>query len=136
IAPLPPINDDPDQIRQVFINLIDNALKFTPSGGRIQVQWVTKKSPLPTDSPDAGEWLWTTVEDTGVGIPAEDLPHIFDRFYRGGKARARDSSSGSGSGAGLGLAIVKSIIDQHGGRVLAESEIGKGAAFRFALPLR
>lgn len=124
---LPRVYADPDQIRQVFINLIGNAIKFTPPGGKIQVQSAVVQL-------DGGRWLKTQVCDTGDGISGEDLPHIFDRFYRSDKARERDPSSGSGGGAGLGLAIVKSIIDAHVGRVWAESEKGKGTTITFALP--
>jgi signal transduction histidine kinase len=122
---------DPDQIRQVFINLLGNAIKFTPTGGSIQVQSKFVKQGQPSERLDAGTWFVTTVSDTGVGIRAEDLPHIFDRFYRNDGARTHDTG-----GAGLGLAIVKSVIDQHGGRIWAESEVNKGTAITFALPIR
>lgn len=117
----PRIDADPDQMRQIFFNLIGNALKFTPAGGTVHVNWMIEKR--------ANE-LVTTVRDTGTGIGAGDLPHVFDRFYRADKARARATG-----GAGLGLAIVKSIIDAHGGRVWAESEKDKGTALIFALPI-
>lgn len=117
----PRISADPDQMRQIFFNLIGNAVKFTPVGGTVRVNWTIEKR--------ANE-LVTTVRDTGIGIGAGDLPHIFDRFYRADKARARATG-----GAGLGLAIVKSIIDAHGGRVWAESEKDKGTAIIFALPI-
>ncbi len=133
---LPAVNADADQIRQVFINLIGNALKFTPRGGAVDVKSVAVKQAQDSDRLGAGGWLLTTVRDSGVGIPAEDLPHIFDRFYRSDKARARDPATGaSGGGAGLGLAIVKSIVEQHGGRVWAESQVGKGTTLSFALPI-
>ena len=122
---------DPDQIRQIFLNLLGNAIKFTPKGGSIQVRSQIVKQVQSSERLDAGTWLVTTVRDTGVGIPAEDLPHIFDRFYRSDKARARDTG-----GAGLGLAIVKSVVDQHGGRVWAESQVNQGTAITFALPIR
>jgi len=120
-APLPTVSADPDQMRQIFFNLIGNAVKFTPPGGEVRVNWTIEKR--------ANE-LITTVRDTGIGIGAGDLPHVFDRFYRADKARARATG-----GAGLGLAIVKSIVDAHGGRVWAESEKTKGTAMMFALPI-
>lgn len=118
---LPPISADPDQMRQIFFNLIGNAVKFTSQGGEVRVSWAIEKR--------VNE-LITTVRDTGIGVGPGDLPHIFDRFYRADKARARATG-----GAGLGLAIVKSIIDAHGGRVWAESEKDKGTAIMFALPM-
>lgn len=120
VTDIPIIKADPDQMQQIFFNLIGNAVKFTPEGGTVQVNW--------TIDMRAHE-LITTVRDSGIGISAVDLPHIFDRFYRADKARARTTG-----GAGLGLAIVKSIIDAHGGRVWAESERDSGTAIMFALP--
>ncbi len=131
---LPRVNADPDQIRQVFLNLLGNALKFTPSGGTVQARSQVVRQAQSSDRLGAGVWLLSKVIDSGVGIPAEDLSRVFDRFYRSDKARTRDP--GSNGGAGLGLAIVKSIVDQHGGRVWAQSEIGKGTEITFALPLR
>jgi signal transduction histidine kinase len=75
------------------------------------------------------------VRDTGQGIAAEDLPYIFDRFYRGDKSRTRGPSTSSGGGTGLGLAIVKSIIEAHAGQIRATSEIGKGTEISFTLPV-
>lgn len=124
---LPLVNADADQFRQVFINLIGNAIKFTPRGGRIDAHATVG------DRPHQRNELTIMVHDNGVGISADDLPHIFDRFYRSDKARARDASAGSG--AGLGLAIVKSIIDAHRGRVWARSENGIGATIAFSLPI-
>jgi two-component system phosphate regulon sensor histidine kinase PhoR len=132
---LPPISADPDQIRQVFINLLGNALKFTPRGGSIQIQSRVVRQPSASERLDAGKWLLTRVSDTGVGIPKEDLPRIFDRFYRSDKARVYDPSADSGGGSGLGLAIVKSIVEQHRGRVWAESVPSGGASISFALPI-
>ncbi|HEX7588172.1 MAG TPA: ATP-binding protein [Anaerolineae bacterium] len=123
------VHADPDQIRQVFINLLGNALKFTPSGGSVSVQSHLVRQLNPSARLDVGTWFVTRVSDTGAGIPTEDLSHVFDRFYRSDKSRARDTG-----GAGLGLAIVKSVIDQHGGRVWAESEPNRGTVISFALP--
>ncbi len=126
---LPTINADADQLRRVFINLIDNALKFTPQGGRVQVRLTTPNAAT-RQTLGAGRWVVASVRDTGMGIPAEDLPRIFERFYRSDKARARATG-----GSGLGLAIVKSIVDAHAGKIWAESDVGKGASISFALPV-
>jgi signal transduction histidine kinase len=141
---LPFVHVNPDQIRQVCINLLGNAIKFTPPGGAIRVQ-VSMLEGRTSSQLGRGRWLVTQVCDTGMGIPEEDLPHVFERFYRSGKVRARDpfedlgrtaTPPGSGGGAGLGLAIVKSILDAHSGRVWAESQEGKGTVMTFALPLQ
>ncbi|MEW5718507.1 MAG: ATP-binding protein [Chloroflexota bacterium] len=130
---LPSIQANPDQIRRVFINLIGNALKFTPAGGKVDVTFAVVSSAKHSSRLPAGRWIVSIVHDTGGGIPPDDLPHIFERFYRSDKARARVSEASSG-GAGLGLAIVKSIVEAHGGRVWAESEKDKGTSLAFALP--
>jgi signal transduction histidine kinase len=127
---LPRLKVDQDQIRQVLINLIDNAIKFTARGGSIRVTLAMLKQQHEDRILTAGAWVLTTVADTGIGIPPDDLPHVFDRFYRSDKARARATG-----GAGLGLAIVKSIVDHHGGRVWAESTPGAGTAVVVALPI-
>jgi two-component system phosphate regulon sensor histidine kinase PhoR len=114
---LPPIAADRDRIEQVLVNLLHNSIKFTPSGGGITISAIS-----------SGDSLQVSVADTGVGIPADDLPRIFERFYKADRAR-------SGGGTGLGLAIVKHIIEAHGGKVWAQSKEGKGATFTFTLPL-
>ena len=101
---------DPDAVRQVLTNLLENSLRYTPVGGRITC-W--------TRPEDGGVMLG--VSDTGQGIAAEHLPRIFERFYRVDAARSRDEG-----GTGLGLAIVKHLVEAHGGRVGAESERGRG----------
>jgi len=109
---------DRERIVQLMTNLIGNALKFTPRGGGVSVRL--------EEGPDE---VTIVVRDTGHGIPADELPRIFDRFYRGtntGEARA--------SGSGLGLAIVRSIVDMHGGRIDLTSEVGRGTEFRITLP--
>jgi two-component system, OmpR family, phosphate regulon sensor histidine kinase PhoR len=116
--PLPEIVVDPDRIQQVVTNLVHNAIKFTPAGGCITL------SALPNAA--AGEVV-ISVHDTGVGIASEDLPRIFERFYKADRARA-------GGGTGLGLAIAKHIVQAHGGRIWAESAVGKGSTFFFTLP--
>ncbi|MBI5652399.1 MAG: HAMP domain-containing protein [Chloroflexi bacterium] len=128
-ANLPAVNVDPDHIRRVLINLIDNALKFTPANGAIEIRLARTHSSA-GEFPGVGDWIVMTVRDTGVGIAAEDLPLIFERFYRGDKARTRATG-----GTGLGLAIVKSIIDAHAGQLHATSEIGTGTEISFALPV-
>jgi two-component system phosphate regulon sensor histidine kinase PhoR len=107
-----------DQIGQALINLLDNAVKYTPEGGSITVS-VT----------DAGDEIQVTVADTGIGIPREHLNRIFERFYRVDKNRSRELG-----GTGLGLSIVKHIIQTHGGRVWVQSELEGGSAFSFSLP--
>ncbi|MDR7400916.1 MAG: ATP-binding protein [Armatimonadota bacterium] len=109
---------DRDRLEQVLTNLIDNALKYTPAGGRVEV----------AVHPRAGE-VEVTVSDTGRGIPAEDLPHVFERFYRADRSRTR----GSG-GTGLGLAIARHIVEAHGGRIAVRSRPGEGTTFTVVLP--
>ncbi len=104
------VKHDPQRIGQVVSNLVGNAVKFNPRGGRVRV------SVRPTRDGAVIE-----VRDTGIGIPPDELPHIFDRFYRGAQSESRSS------GSGLGLAIVKSIVDMHGGRVVVESRPGDGS---------
>jgi two-component system phosphate regulon sensor histidine kinase PhoR len=111
---------DPLKVSQVCANLLDNALKYTPHGSRIDV----------TARLHEGE-VEVCVRDNGPGIPEADLPHIFERFYRVDKGRSRETG-----GTGLGLSIVKHTVQLHGGRVWVESELGKGTAFYFTLPQR
>ncbi len=109
---------DPDALRQVFTNLFDNALRHTPPGGRIRVL-----AELVSDS------VRLSVEDSGTGIPSDQLPRIFERFYRVDAGRARQEG-----GSGLGLAIVKHLVEAHGGRIEAESALGRGTAIRATFP--
>jgi signal transduction histidine kinase len=113
------VEADPDRLSQVFVNLIDNALRHTAQGGRIRVE---------IDARDSDAVL--RVRDNGDGIPYRDLPHIFERFYVVDRSRNR----GTG-GAGLGLAIVKGIVDAHSGAISAESMLGRGTAFTIRLPI-
>jgi two-component system phosphate regulon sensor histidine kinase PhoR len=110
---LPYIKADEDLLNQVLINLLDNAVKYTPRNGRIIIRSRKVKSRVVT-----------TFTDTGMGIPEESLTRVFERFYRVDKARSR-----SLGGTGLGLAIVKHIVESHGGEVFVNSEIGKGSTF-------
>ncbi len=110
---------DADRLKQLLINLVDNAIKYTPKGGKVTLG-------LRRDQ----NWAVLTVADTGIGIPAHDLPHIFDRFYRVDKARSR-----AAGGTGLGLSIVKWIVQAHSGRIDVQSEIDKGTTFIVSLPL-
>ena len=114
------VDGDGERLEQVWMNLLDNARRHTPPGGEVTVS-------LHRDGREAV----VTVRDTGEGIPAEDLPRIWERLYRVDKSRSR-----ARGGAGLGLAIVRRIVELHGGRVEAESEPGQGATFRVRLPLR
>jgi len=109
---------DPERIGQVLRNLLSNATTHTPEGGRITVS-------LKDDDSE----LSVTVADTGAGIPAEDLPYVFERFYRVDRSRVRATG-----GAGLGLTIAKRLVEAHGGTISVESEVGKGSRFTFTLP--
>ncbi len=115
-----PIEADPTLLRQAVANLVDNALKYTPAGGRVGVRAVQKD----------GQQL-ICGEDSGLGIAPADQARMFEKFYR---ARKREALREKGSG--LGLAIVKSIAEQHGGRVSVESRLGAGSTFTLELPLR
>jgi len=109
------------RLRQAVLNLIGNAIKYTPPGGRVRVALTVS---------EAGATATIAVSDTGHGIPAADLPHVFDKFYRV-KSRATADTPGTG----LGLAIVKSIVDLHRGRVRVESVEDTGSTFFVDLPL-
>ena len=115
-----PLKADPDRLKQVILNLVDNALRYTPPDGS-----VTLSARL---DPSAG-MARIQVQDTGSGIPPEDIPHIFDRFYRGDLSRARTSGN-----TGLGLAIARAIVQAHGGTIEVQSTPGSGACFTLMLP--
>ena len=121
-ADLPRVMADAERVHQVLYNLLDNAMRFTPPAGSVRVAACV-----------VGDRCEVTVTDTGPGIPAEHLPFVFERFYRADAARAR-GSRGTG-GTGIGLAIVRSVVEAHGGSVRAESGPGTGSAFTFDLPL-
>ncbi len=116
----PRINIDTDKIREVLYNLIDNALRYTPDMGKISISGVMNNH----------SQLELTFTNTGPGIPAEHLPHLFDRFYRVDKSRSR-----ANGGTGLGLSIVKKIIEQHDGTISVTSNIVEGTAFKTILPV-
>jgi histidine kinase len=118
-ANLPPVRADPDRITQVLTNLVANAVQYTPEGGAVTVE-VSQR----------GQEVQVSVTDTGIGIPAEHLPHLFTRFYRVDKSRSRQS----GGGSGIGLTIARHLVEAHGGTIRAESAgEGKGSTFTFTL---
>jgi two-component system phosphate regulon sensor histidine kinase PhoR len=116
-GPAAPVVADRVRIEQALANLLDNATKYTERGS---VHVAVGRD---------GDSAWCEVRDTGAGIPAADLPRVFERFYRVDKARSREKG-----GTGLGLSIVKHVIALHGGRVSVESEVGRGSTFRFEIP--
>lgn len=119
-AQLPHVWADPDRIDQILINILSNAYRYTPTGGQVQVRALYHE-----------QMVVVAVRDTGVGISAEHLPHVFERFYRVDKSRARQSG-----GSGIGLAIVRHLVYAQGGEIWAESEgEGRGATFCFTVPL-
>ncbi|MDF0651789.1 MAG: hypothetical protein CV081_04825 [Nitrospira sp. LK265] len=116
--PVPSVLGDAQWLKQALINLLDNALRYTPSGGSVMVRLQT-----------AGQKVTIAVEDTGHGIEPEHIPHLFERFYRTDWARAKDAA-----GTGLGLPIVKEIMEAHGGSISVTSEVNKGSIFTLRLP--
>ncbi|MBM0744890.1 HAMP domain-containing protein (plasmid) [Phormidium sp. CLA17] len=115
---LPEVFADPDRVRQVLINLISNALNYTEQGRVIVRAW------------NDDTRIWVEVSDTGVGIAPEDLPRVFDRFWRSESSRRQNAC-----GTGIGLAITKHLVEVQGGQINVESELNKGTVFRFSLPL-
>ncbi|MCM8796204.1 MAG: ATP-binding protein, partial [Candidatus Omnitrophica bacterium] len=115
---LPKVLADPTRLSQVILNLLDNAIKYTPDGGKVSISIFTKDKFVQVD-----------IADTGIGIPQESLSRIFERFYRVDKARSRELG-----GTGLGLSIVKHIVLAHGGQVWVKSEEGLGSTFSFTIP--
>lgn len=123
-AELPKVHADEQRIAQVLFNLMSNALRHTPAGGTIMVS-----AELRAEHPLKGRVL-VSVRDTGAGIPPEDLPHVFERFYRADRSRTRSTG-----GSGLGLTIAKQIVEAHGGQIWTQSWLGAGSTFGFSLPL-
>ena len=130
---LPVIEDavvlgDRTRLRQLFLNLITNAIKYTPRGGRVEVALSRR----------AGEATFT-VRDSGIGIAAGDLPYVFERFWRADRARSRQASGDAGApgrgGFGLGLSISEYIAQAHGGSLTVQSRLGRGSAFTVTLPV-
>lgn len=119
LSTLPPVLADEHRIGQVLLNLLDNALQYTPSGGSVTVE-----------ARQQDKAVAISVRDTGIGIPPEHLPHIFTRFYRVDKSRSR-----AGGGSGIGLTIAKHLVEAHGGTITAASQPGSGSTFTFTLPL-
>jgi histidine kinase len=116
---LPPVLADRDRITQVLTNLVGNALQYTPAGGQVSIH-----------SRRHQDEVQVSVVDTGIGIPADHLPHLFTRFYRVDKSRSRQA----GGGSGIGLTIARHLVEAHGGRIWAESGgEGKGSSFTFTL---
>ena len=115
---IPNVTGDRQRLEQVIINIISNAIKYTPDGGHIDIEMHPEK-----------DMLITTVTDNGVGIPADDIAHIFERFYRVEKSRTSDAG-----GTGLGLAIAKELVEAHGGQISIQSRPGEGTAVRIAIP--
>jgi len=116
---LPLVNIDRQRVNEVLRNLLENAVAHTNKGGTITVAAAKQ-----------GDWVEVCVSDTGEGIPAEDLPNIFERFYRVDRSRARATG-----GSGLGLTIAKRMVEAHGGEITVQSELGKGSSFSFTLPI-
>jgi signal transduction histidine kinase len=116
---LPLLTADPGRLKQILRNLLQNAIAHTPAGGRVTISARVDQS-----------WIELQVEDSGSGIAAEHLPHIFERFFRADESRSRATG-----GSGLGLAIVKQLVDLHGGKIWAESQPGQGTTIRLTLPL-
>ncbi len=112
------VDADPEAVRQILTNVLDNAARYTPKGGRVTVESAREDGTLRLD-----------VRDTGPGIPGEHLHRLFERFYRVDPARSREMG-----GTGLGLAIVKHLVEAHGGRVEALSTLGRGTTIRMHLP--
>ncbi|NET47846.1 MAG: HAMP domain-containing histidine kinase [Merismopedia sp. SIO2A8] len=112
------IQADPARVEQILVNLISNAIRYTPSGSIKVRVW------------DEQAWVWVAVIDTGMGIAAEDLPHVFERFWRADRSRDRHSG-----GTGIGLAISRRLVELQGGSIMVQSELHKGSTFQFSLPM-
>jgi signal transduction histidine kinase/GAF domain-containing protein len=127
-AQIAPAYIDRDKVKQVLFNLLTNAVKYSPRGGEVVLS-VSEATDLPADHP-VGRWLLFQVSDEGLGIAEEDLPRIWERFYRVDNSNTRRIG-----GTGLGLSIVRSLVEMHGGRIWVESELGNGSTFSFTIPI-
>ncbi|HEX7315321.1 MAG TPA: GAF domain-containing sensor histidine kinase [Pyrinomonadaceae bacterium] len=129
-AGLPPTIADAQRVQQILWNLLSNSIKFTPKGGRVCVR--TRHVEGPTEGVDdaGGRWIEIEVEDTGQGIPADFMPHIWERFRQADATATRRHG-----GLGIGLALVKELVEAHGGLIYAESEVGRGSRFTVRLPV-
>jgi signal transduction histidine kinase len=127
IAPIdtsiPVVSGDPARLTQALGEIVENATNFTPPGGKIVAM-------IGTEEKDGRQWVKMSVQDTGSGIPADEQPYVFERFFRGGM-----SESGNIPGTGLGLSIAEAIVKAHGGRIIVESLVGMGSTFTVFLPV-
>jgi len=132
---VPPVCADPKELRRVLSNVVENAIKYTPDGGRIIVSAVNEDGRVAV-----------SVADNGRGIPPEDMPNLFDKFHRGRPARHSEAMRGATtdaefledadvSGVGLGLYLARNVMEQMGGRITVESEVGRGSTFKLHLPV-
>jgi two-component system phosphate regulon sensor histidine kinase PhoR len=135
------VQGDGQRLKQLLRNLVDNGIKYTPAGGQVTLalrsvrrqaleahsKFEIRHSKIPES---LGPWIEIVVQDTGIGIPPETLPRIFERFYRVDPARSREAG-----GAGLGLCIAKTIAEAHGGRIEVQSTPGAGSTFTLVLPV-
>jgi len=119
---LPALRGDADQLRRVLLNIVENALKFTPPGGYVELRAANEKQ----------GWVMLEIQDTGAGIPPETLPHVFERFYRADSSRTRQSSQMGGSG--LGLSLARELVEAHGGTIAISSSVGQGTTVTLRLP--
>lgn len=139
VPDLPPALIDSERIGQVLLNLLNNALKFTPANGTITITARQVSTGVPHDcsrllhefeQTELDQALLVAVADTGIGIPIQEVDRVFERFYKVDRARTRNSG-----GTGLGLAIAKHLVERHGGRIWVESQEGQGSTFSFLLPI-
>jgi len=120
---LPALGGDADQLRRVLLNIVENALKFTPPGGWVELRVANEKQ----------GWVMLEIQDTGAGIPPEALPHVFERFYRADPSRTHQSSQIGGSG--LGLSLARELVEAHGGTIAISSRVGQGTTVTLWLPV-
>ncbi len=118
-SPVPAVVGDEARLKQVLVNLVGNAIKYNVEGGRVDVRVAVNEG-----------WLRIAVQDTGLGIAAEDIPRVFEKFFR-----VKEAEEGKAKGTGLGLSIAKQIVESHGGEITVESTLGKGSTFAIALPV-